>query len=514
MNAITAATPDWTKIDTPVKHQGKEIVLPSDPGNMDYDDAIETIARIRDQENQEFDVREIVKAAPWDAAVALYRAMQDIYGVVLSESIHTFFGEIKPDFLTVQTGPADDARIQVPVGRMSLPGVEAPIFLQLSPEGATVAGTVRKRDRARLIEIANRARAILKEASVYRGKAIRIPVDDDGDLDVSMQPEFIDLTRVAEADMIHTAGTEALIRANIFSPLKNTAACRKHLIPLKRGILLEGRWGTGKSLTSRVTAKVATDNGWTFIVLDRSQGLKAAIEFARTYQPCVIFAEDIDRAGDRDEESVNDLVNTLDGVISKDMEIMVVLTTNYVEKIDRALLRPGRFDAVISIQAPDAPTAEKLIRAYARDLLPVDADLSPVGAIVAGQTPATIREVVERAKLAMLMEDRTTISVDNLATSALGMKHHMALLNPPEDEQTPAEAFYGAFKGMVAEAISGESLEELATADHVTDARNAVLKRVQNVEKFNRDVTPVILAGANAAAKAASNTEKLIEAAE
>lgn len=208
MNAITAATPDWTKIDTPVKHQGKEIVLPSDPGNMDYDDAIETIARIRDQENQEFDVREIVKAAPWDAAVALYRAMQDIYGVVLSESIHTFFGEIKPDFLTVQTGPADDARIQVPVGRMSLPGVEAPIFLQLSPEGATVSGTVRKRDRARLIEIANRARAILKEASVYRGKAIRIPVDDDGDLDVSMQPEFIDLTRVAEADMIHTAEPE------------------------------------------------------------------------------------------------------------------------------------------------------------------------------------------------------------------------------------------------------------------------------------------------------------------
>jgi hypothetical protein len=131
MNAITPAVPDWTKIDTPVKHQGKEIVLPSDPGNMDYDDAIETIARIRDQENQEFDVREIVKAAPWDAAVAIYRAMQDIYGVVLSESIKTFFGEIKPDFLTVQTGPRDEDRIQVPAGRMSLPGVEAPIFLQL-----------------------------------------------------------------------------------------------------------------------------------------------------------------------------------------------------------------------------------------------------------------------------------------------------------------------------------------------------------------------------------------------
>jgi SpoVK/Ycf46/Vps4 family AAA+-type ATPase len=514
MNAITPAVPDWTKIDTPVKHQGKEIVLPSDPGNMDYDDAIETIARIRDQENQEFDVREIVKAAPWDAAVAIYRAMQDIYGVVLSESIKTFFGEIKPDFLTVQTGPRDEDRIQVPAGRMSLPGVEAPIFLQLFSEGAIIQGTVRKRDRSRLIEIANRAREVLKSQSVYRGKAIRIPVDGDGDLDIDEQPEFIDLSRVAETDMIHTAETDALIKANIFSPLKNTAACRKHHIPLKRGILLEGRWGTGKSLTSRVTAKVATDNGWTFIVLDRSQGLKAAIEFARTYQPCVIFAEDIDRAGDRDEESVNDLVNTLDGVISKDMEIMVVLTTNYVEKIDRALLRPGRFDAVISIQPPDATTAERLIRAYARDLLSADVDLGPVGEIVAGQTPATIREVVERAKLGMLMEDRTSISVENLTASAVGMKHHMALLNPPEDEQTPAEAFYGAFKGMVTEAISAESFDDLATADGVTAARNSVIQHVAKLRQHSENIAPVIMAGASAAAAAADNTRKLLDAAE
>src|SRR5690606_35602369 len=143
--------------------------------------------------------------------------------------------------------------------------------------------------------------------------------------------------------MIHTKETDALIRTNIFSPLKHTEACRKHKIPLKRGILLEGKYGTGKSLTARVTAKVAVDNGWTFIMLNRAQGLRAAIEFARTYQPCVIFAEDIDRVADREDENVNDLVNMLDGVVTKDMEMMICLTTNFIEKIDQALLRPGRF---------------------------------------------------------------------------------------------------------------------------------------------------------------------------
>lgn len=504
MNAFTPANTDWTKIDTAIKHEGKEIILPNDPGKMDFDDAINTLERIRDQENQEFTVHEHVKAGPWDALVAIYCAMQSLYGVVLSESVRTFFGDIKPDFVTVQTGPRSEDKIQVPMGRMSLPGVEAPVSVGMTTEGAYLAGTVRKRDRARLVEIANKARQILKEASVYRGKAIRLSVDGDGDLTTDRQPEFLDLSHVKETDMIHTEETEALIRTNIFSPLKNTAACRLHQVPLKRGILLEGRYGTGKSLTSRVTAKVATDNGWTFIMLDRAQGLKSAIEFARTYQPCVIFAEDIDRAADREDESVNDLVNMLDGLISKDMEMMVVLTTNFIENIDRALLRPGRFDAVISIQPPDASTAERLVRAYARDLLASGADLSKVGEAISGQIPATIREVVERAKLSMLTDNRTHISSEDLYISAIGMRRHMALLEPKAEEKSPAEVLYDAFKGMIIEGVSGENFEDLATTEQLIEARNVLHKRLQGVNERIGSVLDVSMAGAHAA-KAAAN---------
>jgi SpoVK/Ycf46/Vps4 family AAA+-type ATPase len=281
-------------------------------------------------------------------------------------------------------------------------------------------------------------------------------------------------------------------------------------IPLKRGILLEGRYGTGKSLTARVTAKVAADNGWTFLMLDRSQGLQSAIEFAQHYQPCVIFAEDIDRCADRDDEDVNDLVNMLDGLISKDMEMMVVLTTNFIEKIDRALLRPGRFDAVISIQPPDAETAERLVHAYARDLLDETADLSEVGEVIAGQIPATIREVVERAKLAMLTEGRKFLTEEDLEVSAIGMKRHMALLEPTESEATPAEKLFDAIKLVMSASVSEAGIEDLATERSLTASTNILERQIDRVEDRQRATHHAAMGAAGAAKKAADNTEKLV----
>jgi transitional endoplasmic reticulum ATPase len=420
----------WDSIDTKIVYTGKTIVLPGDPKDMPIQDAIKTLKRIEESENQRYDVQELVEGAPWDALVAIAKAMHQIYGVVIAESIQTFFGEIKPKLITINTGPEPEDNIQVAMGQMSIPNVTAPVQISLHRLGSYITGTVRRKDRSILVEIATLARKIMKEDSIYKGKAIKLRVDDDGQLTLTEQPEFIQLKGVEETDIIHTRNTMRSIKNNIYGPLKHTAACRAHKIPLKRGILLEGKYGTGKSLTARVTAKVAVDNGWTFIMLDKSQGLGAAIEFARTYQPCVIFAEDIDRAADREDEDVNTLVNLLDGLITKDMEMMVVLTTNFIDKIDKALLRPGRFDAVISIEAPDSETAIRVIRHYARSLITEGTDLTEVGNILTDQIPATIREVVERAKVLMLMEERECLVPEDLLSVADDMAKHIALLNP------------------------------------------------------------------------------------
>lgn len=440
---------DWTRIETPLEFRGKKIILPGEPGEMPLDSAITALEQIRESEAQEYAVAELVAGLPWDAAVAVYRALCEAYGTILPKTVVTWFGKRPPQFLSVQTGPDEKDVVQIPTGRFTLPGMSKEMHLSLSRHGCVIQGEVNKKDRARLLEIVMRARKIVKSESIYKGKAIELNVDDDGDLDVSAQPTFFQLDGVTEADMIHNEMTARIINHSIFAPIKHTAACIKHKIALKRGILLEGRYGCGKSLTARVTAKVAQDNGWTFIVLSRAKGLQAALSVAQAYQPCVVFAEDIDRFGDRTKEEVNDLVNLMDGLVPKGSAIMTILTTNFIENIDRALLRPGRLDAVVSIDAPDAGTVERLIALYGGEALSKDIPLARVGEILAGQIPATVAEVVKRAKLAMLFEDREVLTEDDLVTSAESAARHIALLADKSPERSPGDQLASSLAAIV-----------------------------------------------------------------
>ena len=222
---------DWTKIDTPLAHEGKKIVLPGDPDNMPYDDAIQVIQRVKQSEIQTYTVSERVDGLPWDALVAVFRAMQEIYGVVLPQSMKSWFGENPPQFISIKTGPDAKDIVQVPVGLYTLPGMKAPIMVNMEYRGCVMAGEVNKRDRARFVEIAKRAKEIVQSNSIYKGKSIRLLVDSDGDLDLNMQPDFFDVRNVTEGDMIHNRVTQSIIETSILSPIKNEMACRKHKHP-------------------------------------------------------------------------------------------------------------------------------------------------------------------------------------------------------------------------------------------------------------------------------------------
>src|SRR5262249_6291709 len=137
-----------------------------------------------------------------------------------------------------------------------------------------------------------------------------------------------------------------------------------------------------------------------------------------------------DRVADKRDERGNDLLNTIDGILAKDAKVITVLTTNFVERLDPAMLRPGRLDAVISVRAPEAKSVIRLLHIYARGLLDAKSDLTEVGHSLAGNIPATIREVVERSKLAMIGRGADSINAEDLLIAANGMKEHLALLAP------------------------------------------------------------------------------------
>ena len=444
---------NWDRLDTPIVHEGRSIILPADPGKMSIDKAIDALVRKKKDEDTIVNVFEIIDAHPLDGIVAFVKAMRNLYGWSSPVPTPGFFGPKPPTMLSVKTGPSDDDVMQCPWGAFKLPGVDNPINVDAAPDRGklnfAIHGQVRKREKDILLKLANEARRIVRAESIYKGKPIRLGLDEGGGLDMHNPPEFLDVSDISESDVLFSDDIKHQIDVNVLVPMKQTAKCRKLKIPLKRGILLEGPYGTGKSLTARMAAKVAQDNGWTFVLLDKVQGLRTALEFANRYSPAVVFAEDIDRIATLRDENANDLINTIDGVVSKRAEIMTILTTNFAENLNPVILRPGRLDAVISLRAPDAKTVERLVRHYAGSLLTPTEDLTNSGLELAGQIPASIRECVERAKLGMIGRREQTLIDADIVVAAQTMKNHLALLNRKQNDETDAQKLANSLKKVI-----------------------------------------------------------------
>ena len=465
----------WKHTDTDIEYEGRKIRLPGDPTPMAIDDAITALKRKQADENQEVDVHEVIDAFPMDGAVAFVKALKHLYGWANSIPTPGFFGPENPKMLTVNTSLTTS--IQVPWGQFQVPGVENPIAVDAvrteNGPAFVIAGTVRKREQGVIKQIAELTREILKTDSIYRGKAVRLKVSKEGKLALRGEPQFIDTSSAKPEDLIMSRDIEEQIETSLLTPIKHTQRCIKEGIPLNRGILLEGKYGTGKTMTAMMTGQCCENNDWTFILLDNVKGLPEALLFAQRYQPAVVFAEDVDRIANSRDESGNDLLNTIDGALTKSAKVITVLTTNYVERIHNAMLRPGRLDAVISVTPPDGEAVTRLLRLYGRSLISQDESLVEVGEHLRGQIPATIREVVERSKLAMIGRDDNSLVENDLLIAAKGMTRHLELLNgKPEENISDEEALGKAF----AKVLAGGSIKEeaLMIRETVRDAQNDI----------------------------------------
>jgi hypothetical protein len=176
---------------------------------------------------------------------------------------------------------------------------------------------------------------------------------------------------------------------------------------LKRGLLLHGPPGTGKTHTVRYLTGRLTD---TTIILLTGMSIRfidQAALLARRLQPSMVVLEDVDLVGmDRDFTQGSNpllfsLLEAMDGV-GADADVTFVLTTNRADILEIALAdRPGRVDLAIEIPRPNAECRERLLRVYARDLV-VDADVGEVVAGTEGVTASFIKEMIRRTVLVSL----------------------------------------------------------------------------------------------------------------
>jgi cell division protease FtsH len=157
-----------------------------------------------------------------------------------------------------------------------------------------------------------------------------------------------------------------------------------------KGILLHGPPGTGKTLLAKA---VAHESGASFFsqsaasFVEMFVGVGAArirrlFRAARKHAPAIVFIDELDAvgghrgfdvSGERDQ-TLNQLLVELDGFTSSGKDVVVIAASNLLEKLDAALLRPGRFDRQIFVSPPDVNGRERILEVHARNK-PLDSDL-------------------------------------------------------------------------------------------------------------------------------------------
>ena len=468
--------------------EGTQIILPA---KMGLRTAIKELERQAEQEEMEVNIMELIPGFPLDAAHAFVQALAQQFGWVNALPTPGFFGPTPPTMIGLQVDP-DGTTVQIPWGKIGIPGLSGALqtgiqFVDNRPTFC-IGGTIKQKDKELVNGIAKMTKDYLREHSIYKGKAIRVKFATDPKKfsPLDHQPKFIATSDVRPDELVFSKDVDKQVRINIWTPIQALAAVKAAKVPLKRGVLLYGRYGVGKTLLASVTARMSVMAGVTFMDLEDSRQLPQAVQFARMLGGMVvIFAEDVDRCDEDGSrtDAFNEILNTVDGLTSKTDEVLIVYTTNHVERISKAMLRQGRIDKVIHIKEPDAEAAQRLVRLYARHMLAAQEDLTEVGELLAGFIPAAIREVVEQSKLSAIERgDVHHITAEDLRVTAENTKEHMALLKEtPTDTRSELEKFGDAIGARVADKLGdvvSDALEnDSDAADAVREEVNSFIKR-------------------------------------
>ena len=215
--------------------------------------------------------------------------------------------------------------------------------------------------------------------------------------------------------------------------LKNPQRYQSLGAKIPKGILLVGPPGTGKTLLSRAVAGEAhvpffSMSGSAFVEMFVGVGaarVRDLFEQAKKHAPCIIFIDEIDAIGgqrsvhigpinDEREQTLNQLLAEMDG-FEANTGVIILGATNRPEILDRALLRPGRFDRQVVVDAPDVDGREAILKVHSRDKrLAADANLRKIAQATAGFSGADLANALDEAALLAARRSATEVTQKDL----------------------------------------------------------------------------------------------------
>ena len=293
--------------------------------------------------------------------------------------------------------------------------------------------------------------------------------------------------------------------AEVVDFLKRPERYHKLGARIPHGVLLYGSPGTGKTLLARA---VAGEANAAFFTMSASEFVEAIVGMgasrvrdlfkqAKAAAPAIIFIDELDAIGrsrqsasygggnDEREQTLNQILTEMDG-FEPDTDVIVLAATNRPEVLDQALLRPGRFDRRVAVQAPDKPGRVEILRIHSRDVpLADDVDLDLIAASTPGATGADLALIVNEAALFAARREHERVPhqdfTDAIEKTILGTERQVVM----NDRRAPAHRLprVRARAGGHAHAGRGPRAQDLdhparpGAGRHALDPRRRPLRR-------------------------------------
>ncbi|MDD6800770.1 MAG: ATP-dependent metallopeptidase FtsH/Yme1/Tma family protein, partial [Firmicutes bacterium] len=223
--------------------------------------------------------------------------------------------------------------------------------------------------------------------------------------------------------------------AEIVDYLHNPAKYSEIGASMPKGILLVGPPGTGKTLLAKAVAGEAnvpffSMSGSEFVEMFVGMGaskVRDLFKQAKEKAPCIVFIDEIDAIGgkrdgriggnDEREQTLNQLLTEMDG-FEGNTGVIILAATNRPETLDKALLRPGRFDRRIPVELPDLHGREAILEVHAKNVkMENNIDFSQIARATAGASGAELANIINEAALRAVRCGRDKVAQQDLEES-------------------------------------------------------------------------------------------------